>query len=52
VYDNVISRANARGHIGTEAAPLSMAFATAEDRREGQNGLGKSKKNKEKIRDG
>ena len=47
MYDNVILRVTARGHIGTEAPSLSMAFGNTEDR----EGLGKSKKNKEKIRD-
>ncbi len=51
MYDNVIFGANARGHIGTQSPPLSMAFAIAPDRRAEQDGLGKSKKNKEKIRD-
>jgi hypothetical protein len=51
VYDNVIFWGECWWHIGTEAPPLSMAFANAEDRRTGRGDLGKSKKNKEKIRD-
>jgi hypothetical protein len=51
VYDNVIFESNARGHIGTEAPGLSMAFARFEDGREAAAEMAKSKKNKGKIRD-
>jgi hypothetical protein len=40
-----------RGHIGIVARGLSMALANAEERRPWQAGIGKSKKNKDKIRD-
>jgi hypothetical protein len=39
------------GNIGTLAQGLSMAFAEGRDYRAGLAGFGKSKKNKEKIRD-
>ena len=51
MYDNVIFESNAGGHIGTEALGLSMAFASFEDSREARGGIGKSKKNKGKVRD-
>ena len=51
MYDNVIFESNAGGHIGTEAPGLSMAFASLEDSREAAAEMGKSKKNKGKIRD-
>jgi hypothetical protein len=38
-------------NIGTEALRLSMAIANGEGRAAGQAEFGKSKKNKEKIRD-
>jgi hypothetical protein len=39
------------GNIGTEALRLSMAIAKGDDLWTGKVGVGKSKKNKEKIRD-